>query len=151
MSGLRSTESRRDMLTINGFRVEIEGREIQGITTIGGIGRVLGEIESTDGGSGTVEFYSDQKKTYGPITMTYRPDPANMQEFNFMDQLVTDAFNGGVRRNFTFIKYNHGRELFRIIFYKGLFKSQNLPDFDKNGSGPADVSFEVSVAGWERL
>lgn len=142
------TDNNNDLLTINGFRFEINGQPIAAITNVGGLNRTTGEIEWVDGGTGITEFFSDQKKVYGPISLKYRVDPTK-GEFDLLRQFVTLTHLFGTRFDFTLVKYNHGVEVFRILVYKVLFKEEQFSEFDKNGSGPFEVTINAPCAFWE--
>jgi len=143
-------EEHNSLLTLNGFRFEIDGTPITTVTNIGGLMRTSGEIEWVDGGTGTVEIFSDQKINSGPITIKYRVDPTN-DEFTKMRNYVTLSHLLGVRFNFQLVKYHHQKEVFRILVYKGLFKQESFSEFDKNGSGPFEVDLEVPCGAWELI
>lgn len=143
-----TTESNDDLLTLNGFRIEIGGAPVAAITTVGGLNRVTGEIEWTDGGTGNVQVFSDQQKKFGPISMKYRVDPTK-GEFDNLRNLVTSSMYLGVRFDFSIIKYHHGKELFRILVYRSLWNNEQFPEMDKNGSGPFEVTLQVPCAYWE--
>jgi hypothetical protein len=147
---LNRTESRNDMLTINGFRVEINNQIFQNFTTVGGLTRTAATLENRDGGSGLAEYFSDQTLTMGPISATYRVDPST-NEWDRLRKIIDDSIFNNVRHSFVVIKYNHGKEYKRFVCYKTLFNTENLPDLDKNGSGPFDVSLEAAISGWEIL
>lgn len=143
-------ESRDDLLTINGFSLEIEGEVIQEAVTVGGFTRNVGEILQADGGTGIQEPFSDQLKGHGPISIAYRVDPTR-GEMDKLRAFVDASINKGTRFDFVLIKYNHGNEFFRIPVYRGLFREETLSDFDKNGSGPFEVNLGISIAFWELL
>jgi hypothetical protein len=147
---LNRTESREDLLTINGYRVEMNNLQFQDFVVVGGTGRNTTLIPNTDGGSGLQENFTDQTITFAPLAMTYRVDPSK-NEWARLRQMIEDSFMSGIRHSMTVVKYNHGKEYMRIIYYKVLFNAETLPDLDKNGSGPYDVTMEAAHSGWEIL
>jgi hypothetical protein len=149
MAYLKS-ENHGDALTLNGFRLELNGKPIETIYKVGGLSQTTGEIEWVDGQTGIAEVFTDQKINSGPLTLAYRVDPTNT-EFSQMDQLVQASQRNGTRFNFVIVKYNHGIEVFRIPVYAAVFKGKTLPELNKNESGPFDVELEVPCAYWEIL
>lgn len=144
----KQTESHDDLLTLNGFRVEIDGKPVQDIVAVGGINRTVGVIEWTDGGTGFTENFSDQRKVHGPISLRYFVDPTR-GDFDKLHSYVTASHLLGVRFDFVIVKYNHGIEVFRIPVYRALFQTETFPELDKNGAGPFEVSLELPCAYWE--
>lgn len=144
------TESKDDLLTINGWRLEIQGQVIDSITQVGGLQRQVGNIEWVDGGTGNTEHFSDQKKDYGPISITYRVDPTKGEQ-DQLEAFVDACINQGTRFDFVIVKLNHGIEHARYLVYQGLFRSESGSDLDKNGSGPYEVTLEVPCTFWERV
>lgn len=142
------SENHGDLLTLNGFKLELNGKTYETIYKVGGLSQTTGEIEWTDGQTGITEIFTDQKINSGPLSIAYRVDPTT-SEFSQMDQLVQASQRSGVRFDFAIIKFNHGVELFRIAVYKGVFKGKTLPELNKNESGPFDVELEVPCAYWE--
>jgi len=142
------SESHDDLLTTNGFRIEIDGVPVQDIVAVGGINRKTGLLEWTDGGTGITEPFSDQKKNYGPISFRYYVDPSR-GDFDRLRAYVTAAHLLGIRFNMIIVKYNHGIEIFRIPVYKVLMNEENFPELDKNGAGPFEVSVTAPCAFYE--
>lgn len=142
------TENHDDLLTLNGFAFEVNGVRIAAVTNVGGFVRTAGEIEWVDGGTGYTEYFIDQKKMFGPITIKYRIDPTKT-DVDLLRNFVTASIGLGVKFDFALVKYHHGSELFRILVYRGLFKSETWSEFDKNGAGPVEVDMEVPCSFWE--
>ncbi len=140
-----TSESHQDVLTLNGFRLEMAGKPIQTIFKVGGLGQTTGEIEWVDGQTGIAEVFGDQKINSGPLTIGYRVDPTNT-EFSQMRQIVIASQQNGTRFDFQIVKYNHGNEVFRINVYKAYFKGYTYPELNKNESGAFDVELEVAIA-----
>lgn len=142
------TESHDDVLTTNGFRVEILGKPIQDIVSVGGLNRTTGIIEWTDGATGLTEPFTDQIKHHGPVSIRYWVDPTR-GDFDLLRAYVTAAHLLGTRFDFVVVKYNHGVEVFRIPVYRALFQTETFSELDKNSSGPFEVTLEVPCAFYE--
>lgn len=135
-------EAHDDLLTTNGFVFEIDGQPIVAVTKVGGFSREVGAIEWTDGATGITENFSDQRKIYGPCTISYYVDPTT-SDFDKLRAYVNATHKFGTRFDFSVVKYNHALEVFRIAVYKGLFRKEDLPELDKNASGPYEVTLEI--------
>jgi hypothetical protein len=142
------TESHNDVMTISGFKVEINGTPVQDITAVGGLNRETGTIEWTDGGTGLTEMFTDQRRKFGPLNLRYMVDPTR-GDFDRLHSYVTASQALGVRYNFSIIKYHKQIEIFRVNVYKALFSKEALPELNKNQAGAFEVQLDVAIAFWE--
>lgn len=141
-------ESHDDVLVVTGFRMEIEGVLLSGVAKIGGWDKSTGQIEWVDGGSGNKEYFTDQIKQHGPLTIVYRVDPTK-PDFALLRGIVETSINTGRRYDFSVQKYHHQLPIFKLLVYKALFPKESLSDFDNNTGGVFEVTLEVPIGKYE--
>lgn len=145
-----SFENHNDLIVQTGFRMEILGNILSSVVRVGGLNRNTGTIEWVDGGSGYKEFFTDQIKTHGPLSIVYRIDPTK-SDAALLKTYVDNSMNLGVRYDFSLIKYHHQFEQFRVLCYRGGFFNEQISDFDNNASGPLEITLEVPIAKFELI
>ncbi len=147
---LEAIETPKDILTTNQWTMEIDGQRIASLSSITGPTRAVGSIPRSDGGTGITYNFTNQKVTFGDVTLTRQRDPKDPWDSKLKD-FVDGSMVEGTKYNGQLIKYHFRKPIFRIVFFGMLFKGENYPSLDKGSSGPFVVTYPCSVDFWEEL
>lgn len=149
---LNKIDAPSGVATTNLWVMEIDGVQVASFQGISGLSRGIGSVNATDGGTGITYNFSDQKPTFGDLTLTRRRDP-NAASDAKVREWMSEAIASGKKFDGTFTKYhfNGTTVLYRIEFYGLLFQSESYPSFDKGSPGTYDITYSAKVDYWEEV
>lgn len=134
--------------TINAWTLDIDGFAFSNanFSKISGPSLETGVITHPDGGTGHKYKFSDHTYDYGQATLVRVRDTTSDDAFS---ATVRDWIRSGEKATGTFTKWHHGVSVATIGFVGLLFKKISKPDFDTEGSGKYEETYECEVDFWD--
>ena len=135
-----------DLLTDNGWYIDMQGLISPQFHSFEGLERKTGEVKIVDGATNITYKFSDQLKDFGEITLIRTKD-GSVDDIT-MVALTDNCINNGFRFDFQLVKNHNGNPVFRILVLGARIKSEAHPSLKTDGTGKYDMKYMLSVTEW---